>query len=362
MTLKTFIHRALALVFVLNISLFVSASDNKEEPAFNISEFAIHHVKDSYGFHIYGEGEDAVTLPLPIILWTNNGLVVFSSSEFHHDNHGHHVVEKDGMKFVNFHEKVYQLKEGESHLKTKLNEESGVLEAANAEKPVDLSITKNVLTLFMVALLMVLIFFKVAKNYKSNDKAPKGLAAWMEPLIVFVRDDIAIPNIGKSKYGKFMPYLLTVFFFIWIGNLLGLIPMLGNPNLTGNISVTVTLALFTLIIQLIFANKAFWGHIFMPPGMPKLLWIIMIPIEFAGIFIKAGALTIRLFANITAGHIIVIALVGIIFTKQSVGWAGLSVPMTLFISALELLVAALQAYIFTMLSALFIGQAVDDHH
>ncbi len=366
MTLNTFINRLVLIVFVFGLSNGVIASDHgeegKEEKEFNLPEFAKHHIKDSYGYHLLGEGEDAITLPLPIILWTDKGLVVFSSSEFHHDHHGHHVVEKNGMKFVNFHEKVYQLKDGESHLKTKMNKESGQLEVANAVRPLDFSITKNVFTLFVLAVLILLIFISVAKSYKKNDKAPKGLAGWMEPLVVFVRDDIAIPNIGKSKYAKFMPYLLTVFFFIWIGNLLGLIPLISSPNLTGSISVALTLALFTLVIQLINANRGFWSHIFMPPGMPKILWIILIPIEFLGIFIKAAALTIRLFANISAGHIIVISLIGIIFIKQSVAWAGLSVPMTLFISALELLVAALQAYIFTMLSALFIGQAVDDHH
>jgi F-type H+-transporting ATPase subunit a len=356
MTLGTFINRLLAIVLMLGLSFGAKASDHgKEEKEFNTAEFALHHVQDSYGYHLWGEGEDAVTIPLPVILIGENGFTMFSSSEF---GHGEKIVEKNGSKFAMYHGKIYELNKGESRIKL----DHKTHEVKNAAKPLDFSITKNVLTLFVVAGLMLFIFLKVAKSYKTNSKAPTGLAGWMEPLIVFVRDDIAVPNIG-NKYGKFMPYLLTVFFFIWIGNLLGLIPIIANPNLTGNISVTITLALITLIIQLMFANKAFWSHIFMPPGMPKILWVILIPIEFAGIFIKAGALMIRLFANITAGHIIVISLVSIIFVNKSIAWSGLSVPMTLFISALELLVAALQAYIFTMLSALFIGQAVqDDHH
>ena len=322
----------------------------EEEKDYDPVGFATHHVLDSYGYHLWGD----VSIPLPIILYTDKGLVVFSSSEFHHDHHGHTVVEKNGMKFVNYHEKVYQLKEGETHL----IEKDGEL---NAVRPLDFSITKNVATLFLVAILMLFIFFSVSKYYKKNGAIqPGGLASWLEPLIIFVRDDIAKKNIGH-KYAKFMPYLLTVFFFILIGNILGLIPFLSNPNLTGNISVTLTLAAITLIIQLIFANKYFWSHIFMPP-VPVLLWPILVPIEILGIFIKPGALMIRLFANITAGHIIVLSLIGIIFMNKSAAWSGLSIPMTLFISVLEILVAFLQAYIFTMLSALFIGTAVEEHH
>jgi len=216
--------------------------------------------------------------------------------------------------------------------------------------------------MFLVAFLLFFVFFKVARFYKKNGAvAPKGIVSWMEPLVLFVRDDIAEPNIGAKK-DKFMPYLLTVFFFILIGNLLGLIPWIGSPNLTGNISVTITLAMFTLIIQLVFSKKPFWKHIFMPPGVPLALYPILVPIEIAGIFIKPAALLIRLFANMTAGHIIVISLISIIFVKESVAWSGLSVPMALFISTLELLVAFLQAYIFTMLSALFIGTAVEEAH
>jgi F-type H+-transporting ATPase subunit a len=181
--------------------------------------------------------------------------------------------------------------------------------------------------------------------------------------LFYLFDEIAQENIhGHDKYKKYMPYLLTVFFFILFGNLLGLIPFLSNPNMTGSISVTLLLAMITFIIQLASSKGAFWGHIFAPPGVPKALYVILVPIEFLGIFIKPAALTIRLFANITAGHIIVVSLISIIFVTKNLAWAGLSVPMTLFISILELLVAFLQAYIFTMLSALFIGTAAEEGH
>ncbi len=332
-----------------SLSTFASEEKGEKEP-FDPVKFAIHHVLDNHEIDVWGEGEDAFVIPLPIIVFGSEGMAVFLSSEFHHDDHGHHVVEKNGMHFVKNHDKIYELS----------YDKDGNVE--NATAPFDLSITKNVATLLLVAIILVLVFRAVGKHYARNGAvAPKGLASWMEPLILFIRDDIAKNNI-KSGYERFMPFLLTVFFFILCGNILGLIPVLTNPNLTGNISVTMTLALFMLVIQLIYSKSAFWKHIFMPPGVPVALYPILVPIELAGIIIKPVALLIRLFANITAGHIIVISLVSIIFVNQSVGWAGLSVPMALFISVLEILVAFLQAYIFTMLSALFIGMAVEEAH
>jgi len=353
----------LGMVFLFNTNLKAQDHENghttteeNEKSDFDPVAFAFDHVLDAHEVHIAGEGASSITLPLPIILWTEKGLVAFLSSAFHHDNEGHHIVEKKGLNFVKYHEKIYQLNAGESHISLKGKE------VANAIQPLDFSITKAVFTMFLVAFLLFFVFFKVARFYKKNGAvAPKGIVSWMEPLVLFVRDDIAEPNIGAKK-DKFMPYLLTVFFFILIGNLLGLIPWIGSPNLTGNISVTITLAMFTLIIQLIFSKKPFWKHIFMPPGVPLALYPILVPIEIAGIFIKPAALLIRLFANMTAGHIIVISLISIIFVKESIAWSGLSIPMALFISTLELLVAFLQAYIFTMLSALFIGTAVEEAH
>ncbi len=331
-----------------------SAEATEEKAGFD----PVHHVMDAHDIHLWGEGHDAVSVPLPIILWTNNGLVTFMSSEFHHDDTGHHIVEKNGMSFVKLHEKIYQLNEGAHAVEMDAHHHP-----ANAVMPLDFSITKVVVAIFAVAFIMLFIFTAVAKKYKTETpQAPRGIAKWMEPLVLFVRD-FAVDNIGEKKYMKFMPYLLTVFFFIWFGNLLGLIPFIGGINMTGNISITLTLALITLFIQIVNSKWAFWKHMLMPPGVPWPLYPILVPIELAGILIKPAALTIRLFANITGGHIMVLSIIGIIFTKQAFGWAGLSVPLSLFISILEAtLVAFLQAYIFTMLSSMFIGAAVDEGH
>jgi F-type H+-transporting ATPase subunit a len=230
--------------------------------------------------------------------------------------------------------------------------------------PMDLSITKNVTSLFIGAFLLIIIMLSMARFYKKNGAvAPKGISKFLEPLVLLVQDDIAKANIGEHKYKKYVPYLLTAFFFILLNNLLGMVPILpGGANLTGNISVTLFLALFTLLITVFSGNKNYWRHIFATPGVPIPILIIMVPIEIIGIFTKPIALMIRLFANVTAGHIIILALISLIFINKSIAWSALSVPMALFISILELLVAFLQAYLFTMLSALFIGAAVEEAH
>jgi len=323
-----------------------------KEP-FNAAGHAVHHAMDAHEFHF----TDGFVIPLPVILWTDNGLVTFMSSAFHHTDDGSHVHTADGMNFVKVHETIYQLDAGatEAHM------HNGHLE--NGSKVwMDFSLTKNVTTIFLIAILLVFIFFKSAKKYKTNkEKAPSGISAWVEPVILFVRE-IAQDNIEGDKHKKFVPFLLTVFFFILFGNLLGLLPFLANPNVTGSISITLLLALFTFIVQLANSKKAFWMHIIAPPGVPWPLYVIIVPVEIAGIFIKPASLMIRLFANITAGHIIVVSLISIIFVNESLAWAGLSVPFTLFISILEILVAFLQAYIFTMLSALYFGMAVEEAH
>ena len=206
---------------------------------------------------------------------------------------------------------------------------------------------------------MFLWFGGLARQYKKN-AVPKGFGRVLEPLVIYVRDEIAKPNISRDKYKRYLPFLLTVFFFIWINNLLGLIPVLA-PNLTGNIAVTMVLALFTLIITNVSGNRGYWGHILLPP-VPWWLYPIMIPVELIGIFTKPFALMIRLFANITAGHILILSLVSLIFIFKSVYMSALSIPFMVFMNVLELLVAALQAYIFTLLSALFIGMATEEAH
>lgn len=342
---------------LLPLFSFASATQTEEdsEEAFNPTDMILHHIGDSHGWHFFGEGDQSYTLPLPVILYTDNGFVSFMSSEFHHDTEGEYVVEKDGMRFVNYHEKIYQLEEGEESLQYDEEEHAAI----NATKPLDLSITKNVAAMFITIILMIWFFFGLASFHKKNKHAPKGFNNVLETLVLFVRDEIARPQIGDKKYMKFMPFLLTVFFFIWITNLLGLLP--GAANVTGNIAVTVSLGLFTLALIIINGNKDYWKHVFWMPGIPTFVKPILAVVEVLGVFIKPIALMIRLFANITAGHIIILSLLGLIFILENAGVAGISVPFALFITILELLVAFLQAFIFTMLSALFIGMAVAEH-
>jgi len=360
----------LTIIMFFSFAQFANAQDrnskniknvqqtNQEEKEFDPSELINEHIGDSHDFHIADWKGHAISMPLPVILWSKNGIVTFMSSNFHHDNNGEVIVEKSGEKFVRIHEQIYQINEGENAII--LGEDNAPI---NASKPLDFSITKNVFSMLMSAIILFLLFTAVARSYKKNKNAPKGIAGFLEPLVTFVRDDIAIPNIGEKKYTNYMPYLLTVFFFVWINNLIGLVPFFpGSSNLTGNIVFTGVLAFITFLITTLSGNKNYWSHILLPP-VPKALYPIMIPIEIIGMFTKPFALMIRLFANITAGHIIILSLVSLIFIFKTVAIAPVSAAFVLFMSVLELLVAALQAYVFTLLSALFIGQAVaDDHH
>ncbi|MBI1183838.1 F0F1 ATP synthase subunit A [bacterium] len=366
---RTLRNLLLILTLAAPVALFAQHSPDEEtrhemfEEEFDATGVIMHHISDAHEFHIVGD----LAIYLPVILYTENGLDIFSSSHFYHHEtpietteNGHHLHDEyfaystDKGDYVMLDEKIYY-QEGENMLVFEGEE------PANA-KPLDLSITKNVFSMFLSVFILILIFMPVAAHYRKNQGAPKGLAAWMEPLIVFVRDDIAKPNIGH-KYTKYMPFLLTVFFFIWINNLIGLVPFFPfSANLSGNIAFTLTMAAITLVVILVSSNSNYWRHIFATPGVPVWLLPIMIPVEIMGVIAKPFALMIRLFANITAGHIVVLSLVSLIFIFKNVGMAGVSVPFTLFISVLELLVAALQAYIFTMLAALFIGQAVEEHH
>jgi F-type H+-transporting ATPase subunit a len=313
---------------------------------------------------LMGEGENSITIPLPIILLTDKGLVSFLSSEFHHDESGKVVVEKNGVKLIRVHNKIYyaDVKNEDGQYFKHGKEEHQIIN----ERPFDFSITKVVASMFLSAIILILIFSLVGRNYANGNLIPSGIAKFMEPLIVFVRDDIAIPNIGEKNYKKFLPYLLTLFFFIWVNNLMGLIP--GSANVTGNIAITFTLAFIALIVVNINGNGTYWKHMLDPLGnsMPwagKLpVYLILVPVELLGIITKPFALMVRLFANITAGHIIILSLVSLIFIFQTMAMAPVSIALTLFINTLELLVAALQAYIFTLLTALFIGMAVEEHH
>ncbi|MGJ3236645.1 F0F1 ATP synthase subunit A [Marivirga sp.] len=323
--------------------------DTKEE----INEYIQHHLQDSHDFTFWTNGKTGshIGFHLPVILWSD-GLHVFSSGKF---DYGHKVAESNGKYFALYHGKVYETNaDGEINL-----DEEG--HATNA-KPLDISITKNVVGMLLTSLLMFLGFISLAKGYNKRS-IPKGIGRILEPLVIYVRDEIARPNIGP-KYEKFIPYLLTVFFYIWILNLLGLTPL--GFNVTGNIAVTVGLALITFFVTQFSGNKDYWKHIFWMPGVPIPMKIILMPIEVLGMFTKPFALLIRLFANITAGHVVVMSLIALIITMRSqfgiVASSSISFGLAFFITLIELLVAFLQAYIFTMLSALFIGMAVEEHH
>lgn len=341
----------------------VHAEHTVEAEKFDINNFILHHIADAHEFHFFGKGEGWTGLYLPVILWTDNGLVTFSSREFQLDNDGKVVVEKDGQRFTRYHNKIFYASE-EAHHDAYLEMEDGekgehiVLNA----KPLDFSITKIVFTLLFSIIVLCVVFIGVARSYKKREgKAPKGFQSLIEPVILFVRDDIAKPNLGY-KYERYMPYLLTVFFFIWFNNMLGLVPFFpGGANVTGNIAVTMVLAIITFLITTFSGNKYYWAHIF-KPNVPWWLYPLMIPVEIIGIFTKPIALMIRLFANITAGHILVLALISLIFVFESVAVAPASIIFVLFITLIELLVAFIQAFIFTILSALFIGMAIEEHH
>lgn len=333
-------------------------SDESNSEAFNVTEMIMHHVADSHEFHITDWDGHSISMPLPIILWTENGLVTFMSSEFHHDDSGKVVVEKNGQRFVKYHENIYYASETADSHGAYITMEGD--HPANGH-PMDFSITKLVFSMFLSMLLLLLIFGLSARAYTENG-VPKGIAKFTEPLVLFIRDEVAIPNIGEEHYKKFLPFLLTMFFFIWINNVMGLIPFFPfSANLSGNIAFTMLLAVITFVITTIKGTKDYWGHIFWMPGVPVPMKIFLAPIEFMGIFIKPISLMIRLFANITAGHIIVLSLISLIFIAQS-AWAAIpAVIFSVFISVIEVLVVAIQAYIFTLLSALYIGSGMEKH-
>lgn len=353
------------ITFLLFLVSFVSvAQHNEDADATNaskegkglkasIKEYINHHLLDSYDFGLYSYTNDHnekvhIGAPLPVILW-DNGLKTFMSSKFHY---GETVAEVDGNYYKLYHNKIYKTDakgtityDAEHH--------------ATNVKPLDLSITKNVVMIFIVFLIMFFMFKKMASGYQKNNGMPTGMGRLLEPIVLYIRDDIAIPNIGEKNYKRYMSYLLTVFFFVWIVNLFGLTPI--GVNVTNNIAVTLVLALITYFITTFTANKAYWKHIFWMPGVPVPMKIILAPIELLGTIIKPFSLMIRLYANITAGHIVIMSIIGMMFIFQNWVGSSLSFALAFVLGILELLVAALQAYIFTMLSALYFGAAVEEH-
>ena len=303
-----------------------------EPKKFDAKEVIFEHVLDAPNWHL----TDHLVVPLVVIVYSSEkGLDVFSSGHFF-DEH-HHPVEYKGYKLAG----------------------KNIVLAGTGEKVLNLSITKNVTMLFITAVTLLSVFLSVANSYKKNPgKAPKGLQSFIEPVIIFVRDEIAKPNIGPH-YERYLPYILTLFFFVLFGNLLGLLP--GSANLTGNIAVTFCLAILTFLITNFSGNRAYWKHIFWTPGVPTILRIIILPVEVIGIFTKPFALTIRLFVAITAGHIVILSLIclGFIFESYFVG-IGASL-VVVFINLIELLVAGIQAYVFALFTSLYIGMATAEH-
>jgi F-type H+-transporting ATPase subunit a len=331
--------------------------EETDEP-FNAGRMIIDHIVDSYEWHIMTIGHTHVSVPLPVILIYDGKLSVFMSSKFHHGHESHlgFRIEDQGSKKG----KIVRVKEG-----TMETDE-------NAGRIIDLSITKTVLAIFFSGALLLIIFISVAKAYRKNaGKAPKGIQSLLEPLILFVRDDIARAAIGEKKYEKYMPYLLTVFFFIFLNNVIGLIPFFPfGANVTGNLAVTGIMAVFTFIITTFSGNKDYWKHVYNAPGVP---WWLKFPlplmpiVELMGLFTKPFVLMVRLFANITAGHIIILGFMSLIFifgnmkTYLGLSVAPVSVAFGIFMGFLELLVAFIQAYVFTLLSALYFGMAIEEH-
>lgn len=329
---KTAFLTVFFVVFAGFPNLLIANEEGAKGEEINMSDVIIHHVMDDHQWHF----TDHLVLPLPIIVYSaEKGLDIFSSSNFFNEHHKE--IEYNGYRLEHNH----------------------ILLAESGKAVLDLSITKNVAMLLINAGLLLFVFLSVAKSYKKNTgKAPKGLQSFLEPIVVFVRDEIVKPNIG-NKYERYLPYLLTLFFFILFGNLLGLLP--GAGNLTGNIAITMTLAVLTFLITNLSGNKNYWSHIFWTPGVPLVLRIIILPVEVIGIVTKPFSLMIRLFAAITAGHIVLLSLLGLTFMFHSYIVGVVSSVFVMIITLIELLVAGIQAYVFTMFTSLYIGMATEEH-
>ncbi len=352
---------SLVLSVIFSVGVFASEGHSTDDSTPEqrreaVKEFTFHHIQDAHDFIFFEDLENHkyYGFHLPVILW-DNGLKVFSSKKFHW---GHEVANVDGEYY-----KIYNNKKYNTSKIYKTDAEGTITLGEDGkptnEKPLDFSITKNVVFILLAVILMFWLFTKMAKTYKPG-QAPKGVAKFFEPIVLYVRDEIAIPNIGEKDYKKYMNYLLTVFFFVWLVNIFGLTPF--GSNVTNSITVTFALAMFTFVLTQFTAKSTYWKHIFWMPGVPVPMKIILAPIELLGVFIKPFSLMIRLFANITAGHIVMMSLIGLIFIFKN--WIGgtLSFGLAFAISLIEVLVAALQAYIFTMLSALYFGQASEEPH
>ena len=347
---------------------------SEEEQKEHNAHFVKHHTKDShdFGLIVNESANKHYGFPLPVILY-DDGFHFFWSSAL---DHGHSVVESNGKYYsLNTHDsKIYKTDEHGNILTEEVVTENteeevdanGTVHTVTTEevtivelRPWDFSITKNVFVTMLMCTLLFFLFRGIAKSYRTG-LAPSGAAKFFEPIILFIRDDIAIPNIGEKQHKKYMAYLLTVFFFIWFLNLAGMTPL--GINVTGNLAVTSMLALLTFFITTFTAKKDYWMHIVWMPGVPVPMKIILFPIEVIGMFVKPFALMIRLYANMLAGHIVLGMLIATVYVFSSVFAQGAFVGLTFFMNIIELLVALLQAYIFTMLTALYFGSAAAEGH
>ena len=397
------IRKALLVVVLVGFGGFLTqASGGGKEQ--KVSDIIIHHIQDTHDWHFFDVGETAVALHLPWLLYhPDEGIQFFANTHaleeepnyiVHHDKVLHvtskepvaefklevgskaykeakekvHEYEHESEKYVVTHE-TYIERHGEEKITIEeykvYNKKEGAI--------LDFSMTKTGIQILLVCILMFFVFTAVARGYKKNEgSAPKGIQSFFEPIILFVRDEVAKPFL-HGRHDRFMPYLLTLFFFIWISNMVGLMPI--NSNIAGNTSITIMLAALSFILILANSTLDFWGHIFWFPGVPLPLKPLMLVVEFMGLLTKPAALAIRLFANISAGHFMVLALISLIFILGDMGhsqagaWGvtPLTILFGLFIFAVELIVAAVQAFVFAMLTAVFIGQAMethghDDHH
>ncbi len=368
-------------VFALNFSAHAKEGEDGEDgkkSAFDANEVIFGHVLDGHEYHFFSwVGDDGkehhATIPLPIIVYSKDrGFSMFSSSKFHHGEDAY-----EGYRLVTRHYMEGLKARGYSDAEISLMSPETIVAVDARGRPdhsvkvYDLSLTRNVVQMFIALAILVFLLTTVAKRYRTGQgvqTAPKGWQNAIEPVVQFLRDEVARPNIGP-KYKRYMPLLLTIFFFILINNIFGMIP--GSANVTGNIAFTLVLGVIAFLAIMFSTNRHFWGHIFWPP-VPHGVKVIMIPVEILSIFTKPFALIIRLFANMLAGHIIIICLISLIFIfggmSRGVGWgfSFISMAFTVFIYLIEVLVAFIQAFIFTNLTAVFIGQAAegghDEHH
>jgi len=370
-----------------------SGAGHGEEEGYDPVGTVMEHIADANEFHVWGD----IHIPLPCILYApDKGWTVCMSSAF---DHGHTAIDRfvlsehgnvmriadadfptgevhiDGHfvhKMVDGEEKTMLEHLNQTYKLEKASKLDGGILGGGLTSFYDFSITKNVFTLFLASILLILVWTAVARGYRKNEgKAPSGIQSFFEPFFVFIRDEVSIPMIGEKHYERFQPFIMTLFFFILFCNLLGLVPFFpGSANVTGNIAVTMTLAVFTFLVTNLNGNKHYWEHTLWMPGVPAWVKPILTVVEGLGLFVKPFSLMIRLFANISAGHIIILSLIGLIFmfgnNGESAGGAAAGALVggifTAFMNLIELLVAFLQAFIFAILSASYIGAAVEEGH